>query len=1092
MKRCFIIRALSLLILFCSSLSVLAQTGKTVSGTVKDAAGIGIIGAGVVVQGTNNGTITAADGSFTLPKVSEGASLEISCIGYKSKTVAAVNGMTVVLEEGNEALDEVIFVAYGTTKKASFSGSASVVKNEQLEKSNGVGFSEALQGMSAGVQVSNFAANPGAEARIQIRGVSSMSGSSNPLYVVDGMPYDGGLNSINPSDIESLTVLKDAAASSLYGSRAANGVIIITTKTGKSSDKERVKVNFRAGWGTSDNSVANPKTVADPKETLLLNWEAFYNDYHYVDGMDSKTAGDKASSIVVSKGLRAVKNSKGENAYVSPFVNGIDPTQWVLHDGNGNPSINPDLEYAWDESDWDVYGAVFSRKLRQDYGLDLSGTSENGKTNYYLSAGYLNDGGYMLNQYYKRYSFRASVSSKVKDWLQMGGSVSYSYYRMNMAGANRALIYSSTLTSPWLRNVDNTDWVYSEKTGKRMYSYGDYFNSFFGIHPINNNGDYWNNDNDESFNCSDGNSITARYFVDFSLPFGIKYRSSVNLDTNIDNSYTYGSAVHGSAQKAPYGITVLDSGGSAGRSNNQKISLTWNNVVNWGHDWGRHHLDLMAGHEAYTYNNYYMYTYGEGIMQIGQYELANSTSDYKETYSLRDTYALLSFFGKADWNYDNKYYLSASFRRDGSSRFSPDNRWGNFFSVGGSWRITNEDFARNSGWLDNLVLRASYGTTGNDKLIARQSNGKPGSEVLYGYQGLYENDNLYTISGLRPSTIATPDLQWEKNKQFNVAADFTVFKDVSATIEYYSRSSDGLLFHKTLPLSAQVGSVSGINTNIGTLRNSGFEFTVSADAIRRNNFNWKIDANLSTLKNEVVSLPSEPFFWSNVVSTYYMCEGNSLYDFYAPKTEGIDPETGLVKYLKKDGTVTDTVTDLSKDDYVKIGGALPKVYGSITNSFTFRGFDMSFMLYYSLGSHMYDYQYYERTRVRWQTSPLTDLVADRWKQPGDNASVPRLTANNWGKRMGYCDRYIFDNDYLRLRNLTIGYTIPSTLTKKVGIDKVRIYFSGDNLLTFGPASRRYMDPETGLSGNNYNGNSETDTGISGGRRIYMGGIQISF
>lgn len=453
---------------------------------------------------------------------------------------------------------------------------------------------------------------------------------------------------------------------------------------------------------------------------------------------------------------------------------------------------------------------------------------------------------------------------------------------------------------------------------------------------------------------------------------------------------------------------------------------------------------------------------------------------------------MLCFHSLVRLSYDNKYYLSASFRRDGSSRFSPDNRWGNFFSVGGSWRITNEEFARNSGWLDNLVLRASYGTTGNDKLIARQSNGKPGSEVLYGYQGLYENDNLYTISGLRPSTIATPDLQWEKNKQFNVAADFTVFKDVSATIEYYSRSSDGLLFYKTLPLSAQVGSVSGINTNIGTLRNSGFEFTVSADAIRRNNFNWKIDANLSTLKNEVVSLPSEPFFWSNVVSTYYMCEGNSLYDFYAPKTEGIDPETGLVKYLKKDGTVTDTVTDLSKDDYVKIGGALPKVYGSITNSFTFRGFDMSFMLYYSLGSHMYDYQYYERTRVRWQTSPLTDLVADRWKQPGDNASVPRLTANNWGKRMGYCDRYIFDNDYLRLRNLTIGYTIPSTLTKKVGIDKVRIYFSGDNLLTFGPASRRYMDPETGLSGNNYNGNSETDTGISGGRRIYMGGIQISF
>ncbi|MBR0532848.1 MAG: SusC/RagA family TonB-linked outer membrane protein, partial [Bacteroidales bacterium] len=699
-----------------------AWAQRTVSGVVRDASGSGVIGAGVVVQGTTNGSITASDGSFTLRNVSEGATLEVTCLGYKSQVVSASNGMTIVLAEDNETLDETIVVAYGTTKKASFSGSASVVKSDQLDRLNGEGFSSALQGMSAGVQVSNFAANPGSEARILIRGISSMSGKSAPLYVVDGMPYDGGLNSINPSDIESLTVLKDAAASSLYGSRAANGVIIITTKKGASAGK--AKVNFRAAWGTSDSSVPNPKTMADPKETLLLNWEAYYNDHRYNEGNDPKTAGDLASAEIVGRKLRMVTNSSGGSNYVSPFKNGIPADQWVLHDGNGHPSINPALEYAWEPSDWDVYGAIFSRKLRQDYGLDVSGASDSGKTNYYVSAGFIDDGGYMLNQYYKRYSFRANVNSQVNDWLQLGGSVAYSYWRQNFTGSNRAHIYYSTLQSPWLRNSDNTDWVYSEKTGKRMYDYGTNFTGFFGIHPVNGLGDYWNNDNDEYFNSSDGHSITARYFAELSLPFDIKFRSSVNLDTNLSMGYYYGSAVHGSGQKAPYGLTVSDGGGDAQRSWDQLMSLTWNNILNWGHQFGDHRLDLMAGQEAYSYSDNSGYAYGAGIMQINQYELNNTSREW-EAGSARDKYALLSFLGKIDYNFANKYYLSASFRRDGSSRFHPDNRWGNFFSVGASWRITNEEFMKNVSWLDNMVIRASYGTTGNDKLIVRQSNGRP-------------------------------------------------------------------------------------------------------------------------------------------------------------------------------------------------------------------------------------------------------------------------------------------------------------------------------------------------------------------------------
>ncbi|MGH2624712.1 MAG: TonB-dependent receptor plug domain-containing protein, partial [Sphingobacterium sp.] len=336
-------------------------------------------------------------------------------------------------------LDEIVVVAYGTTKKSSFTGSASVVKAEQIEKISGSGFAEALQGASAGVSVTNNEGNPGGNSRIQIRGISSMSGSSNPLYVVDGMPYEGQLNTISQSDIESITVLKDAAASSLYGSRAANGVVVITTKKGKSA---KPQINLRSAWGTSDNAVVNP-TKADPYEHLLNTWEGMYNDQFYKYGLSQKEAGDWASKNVLGKILKSVKNSKGENTYVSPFRHINE--NYVLHNGDGQPYINPNLEMVWNESDYDFYGAVFSRKLRQDYGIDLSGTANDGKTNYFLSAGYLDDNGYASKQYFKRNNFRANVTSQITDWLQIGGNLSYSNARQNTSGASRALVFTTTM-----------------------------------------------------------------------------------------------------------------------------------------------------------------------------------------------------------------------------------------------------------------------------------------------------------------------------------------------------------------------------------------------------------------------------------------------------------------------------------------------------------------------------------------------------------------------------------------------------------------------------------------------------------------------
>ena len=1081
--------------LFASNASISQQKGR-VSGVVKDEMGP-VVGASIVVKGTTNGTITDMDGKFIIDNVPVGSILEISYVGMETQSIRwdGQSSVNVMLKDEAQDLDEVVVVAYGTTKKSSFTGSASVVKSDQLGKISGTGFAEALQGLSAGVNVTNNEGNPGGDTRIQIRGIASMSGQSSPLIIVDGMPYDGSLNTIAPSDIESMTVLKDAAAASLYGSRAANGVLVITTKKGKTG---KPVINFRGAWGTSDNAAKNP-TKADPYQQLTNTWRAIYNDKYYLEGMSSQEAGDYASQTVLGHMVNPRINSAGETVYVTPFKWTGDASNYVLHDGNGNCWTNPELEMVWDESDYDWYGAVFSRKLRQDYGVDVSGSTENGKVNYYTSLSYLNDKGYANNQYYTRYSFRTNVSAEITNWLSMGGSLAYSYYRQNTSGANRALVFSNTLNSPWLRNEDNTDWYYSEKTGQRIYDFGENSSNFFGSHVLQNGGDYWNNPNDEDFDCYDGNMLTAHYNADIKLPFNIKFRTAVNLDDITKNRYQYTSAIHGDGQLKPYGVTVKTSGGAATRENWRTTSLTWNNVLNWNKTLGDHTIDIMLGHELYSYNKTWTYAYGEGIMQMDQYELASTTTNW-DNDSYRNRYTLLSFFGKVDYNFLNKYYLSASLRRDGSSRFHPDNRWGNFFSVGASWRISKEKFLENQTWIDNISLRGSYGTSGNDKLILRNTSTGVSSaddEILYAYQGYYTSDDLYSNAGYKPKSIATPNLKWEKNEQYNIALDFSFWNRFNGTIEFYTRNSKDLLYYKQLPLSAQIGDAEGYNTNLGNIRNRGVEITLGATAIKTQNFQWDINFNLSTLDNEVTYLPDGAYNYENRGAGYRLEEEYSIYEFYMVKNAGVNPETGNMQYWIRDDnggwTTTESYSDVSSDDYQWCGSAIPNLFGSITNSFRFQNFDLSFMWYASFGSKMWDYQYQERTTVRDGVGIIQDLVeGDVWMQPGDEAKFPRWSASNYSDTRRNSDFYLFDNDYWRLRNLTFGYTLPQNLIRKVGISNVRIYLSGDNLLTFGSAAKRHTEPETGVSGNNYNGNADTDNGVQGSRRVYMAGIQVTF
>ena len=1001
--------------------------------------------------------------------------------------------MQIVLEPDAGQLDEVMVIAYGTTKKSSFTGSASLVKGDQIGKISAGSFVGALQGMSSGVNVVNNEGQPGAESRIQIRGIGSMSGDTTPLYIVDGMPYDGTLTSLNNSDIESMTILKDAAASSLYGSRAANGVVVITTKKGKEG---KAQVNFRGAWGTSDMAVPMGEK-ADPYQQLLHNWYSIYNDRFYTEGWSAKEAGDYASAhaVGISNNLRT--NSAGEQVYVNPFKWPGNASNYVLHDGNGNAYVNPELELVWNKSDWNAYDQVFSRKLRQDYGVDVSGSVGNGKVNYYTSVGYLNDKGYSNNDYYKRYTFRTNVSSKVTDWLEMGGNLAYTYARQTSGGYNRMIVWTNALNSVYLRNADNTAWAVSGKTGAKVLDWGDNNASFFGMSPIHR-GDYWDNWNDDDFTSNEFSTLVGQYYAELTLPYNLKFRTSFDINNNNQHVYGYTSAVWGDGgQNEPYGIAVKTEGGDASRTTYQTFSLTWNNVLTWDKSFGGHHLNLMLGHEYYHFNQQYDYSYGAGIMSTGLFELSATTKDWSIS-SNRLRYGLLSFFGKADYNYLGRYYASASFRRDGSSIFSKDNRWGTFFSVGGSWRVSQENFMIPAkSWLDNLAVRASYGTSGNDKLYIRNSNGTTGGRIWYGYQSYYESNNLYGESGYKPSSIATPELKWESNKQFNVGLDFGLFSCFNGSIEYYSRNSSDLLYYKTLPFSAQVGSATGVNTNVGNIRNSGFEFNFNILPVQKQDLVWNINVNFTTLRNKVTELPSGPFNYSIRGSGYRMEEGKSLYEFYMPKHAGVDPQTGSMQYWVKDQNdnwvKTANWSDVDANDYQWCGSAIPKAFGSITNSVNWKNLDFSMMWYASFGSTLFDYMYQEESTVRSGVGVIEDLIDGKvWMKPGDNAKFPRWSYDNPSDTRRSTDFYLYNNSYVRLRNITIGYTIPKSLLRNIGLTNVRIYLSGDNLLTFGNAPSHHTDPETGLTGNNYDGAADTDNGYMSARRLYMAGIQVSF
>lgn len=1039
MKRFFILMC----VLLFMGTTLLGQQIR-VSGTVTDASeGASLPGVTITVAGTTAGTVTDINGRYEIPAAPD-AVLVFSFIGMRTQEVP-VNGRTLInvaLESEMVGLEEVIVIAYGTTRRESFTGVADVISAEKIERRQVSNITKALEGVAPGIQTTSGGGQPGSSAQIRLRGFGSISADNAPLFVVDGMPFSGNLNAINPDDIASITVLRDASAAALYGSRGANGVIMITTKRG---DERRPSMSFTSRVGFTDRVIPEYPRVSS-EEFMLITWEALRNAAHFgAQGLAIEDAN-----------VQAMNNLTPTVGYYRPFrvPDGENLIQW----DNANPWVawvNPNAQLLY-QDDWQE--ELFGTALRQDYQFNVSGGT--GMSDYFLSFGYLNEDGLAIESGFERISGRLNVNTQPTSWFETGLNLSTSFsetVQQAFTGTQTSnAFYFSRMMPPiypiWVRDNDGN--LVLDENGDKILDYG------FGIdpnlpsdHPDYRNRPYAGNANllgsltldDRSFKRE---NIGARTYALFNIMDGLTFRTNLSAD--------YYSLYQTNFQNPQFG-DAANVQGRGTKTFNRSYSVTFNQLLNYARQFGNHNFDILLGHESYRllFNTLSSTRTTFPIPGITELGIATTTTD---ATSRQDEYTIEGYFTRLSYDYNNRYYISGSYRRDGTSRFYVDNRWGNFFSLGLSWRVTQEDFMKGIDWLDNLRIKASYGEQGNDAI-----------GPYYAWQSFYSlgDWNNAGLSGAVYSTHENRDLVWESSNNTNLGFDFTVFDRVTAEFDYFIRESSNLLFNVPLPPSTGVTS---IRRNIGAMENRGIEFRLMADIVRQRDFRWNIDFNITHLKNEITKMPEQTP--EIITGNRKLMEGVSLYEFYLRETSRIDPETGAQYYfydvLDDDGNVIarrDTTLASAATRYY-VGNAIPDFWGGITNSFNYRNFDLAVLLTYSYGGLMYDGTYASLVAGRlWATDYGNHYHVDalnRWVQPGDETGQARLEGGNPDLYAGTSADNLFETTYLALKNITIGYTLPQQLLNQVGLKNLRLFVSGDNLLILN--SNQGMDPQHSFSG----------------------------
>lgn len=1014
---------LTLLTLLAATLPLSAQK-ISVTGQVTDIFGNAPLpGVAVLEKDGSNHSITDIDGKYSISVPSD-ATLVFSCLGMQEQTIA-VNGRTtinVAMTADVNVLDDVLVVAYGTASKESFTGSAETIRGDKLRDRPVADVSRMLDGQMSGVMTTSGSGQPGSGSGIMVRGFGSINASSSPLIVVDGIPYNGSLNSLNPNDIESLSVLKDASAGALYGSRGANGVVIVTTKSGGSSD-ERIAIDFTARVGFNSMAISPYETV-NATQYMEQMYRATYNDLVYTEGH----LPGEAATLTPS---RLSKNVLGINNKYNIFDKDVEN----LFGADGKVVSDAATRYS---ADW-LGEAKAKLPTRQEYLFSMSGASDVSK--YMASLGYLDENGTITTTSFRRITARLGAEFTPYDWFEFGLNANYSNSRSDYLGASGTeannIWYTAMMMAPIypVHEVDSDGNAIMDN-GKRVFDYG----SSRPAGAQNNRNCIATLFDDDYYMISDNVNLRGHLGIKFG---DFKLSTSLGADIVNENNTTMYNRNNGNAAGT----------GRLTKEHQRTRSYTWNQLLSYRHGFGEHTIDMMAGHEFYNSEAHYLMGQRTGF-PFDKFDELGMGSTIADATSTGDTYSINSWLCRANYDFSDKYYLSGSLRVDASSRFIREHRWGTFWSLGASWRISQEPFMKEIDWMDNMTLKASYGVQGNDNI---------GS--YYAWQALY--DMTYpnaTYSGAIISSLENKNVTWEKNGNINLGVEFKMFNRLSGTVEWYKRTTTDMLLE--YPIAISLG-FPGYYANVGKMYNTGMDITLGYDILNTPDVFWNVSAMGSTVRNKVVALTGNGEDINNGV--YLIREGETVNTFYMARSAGVDPATGEQLYLaymkdtdgkRVEGSeyVTNDATIASGCKWL-CGSRIPTIYGSLSSNLHIKGVDLSALFTYSLGGKIYDSTYRSMMEPSYvgQTYHVNSLRA--WTEAGQITDVPKVTTT---ATTVINDRFLIDASYFSIKSVSAGYTFRSASLEKYHIRSLRLYASGDNLLML--SALKGLNPQSSFSG----------------------------
>ena len=1029
----------------------------TISGKVTDGTGP-LPGVSVVIKGTTNGTETDFDGKYSIT-ASSGDILIFRYLGYLSinKTIESSNLIDVSMKEDANILDEIVIVGYGTTTKKSFTGTASVVSSENIDAKAVSNVAQALIGEVSGVSVTRTDGRPGSSATIRIRGFSSIQGNSAPLYVVDGVPFSGDINAINPNDIESTTILKDASATAIYGARGANGVVLLTTRKG-TVGKNTVEFDFQSS--VSSRTLPRYDLVDGEEDYMELVYAGLKNTAEFAGNNDPS---------------QFALNNLFSDRGVAPLYN-----MWNVADGNGliDPStgrVISGVTRKYTPTDWADAG--YRDGVRNEMNFKTSGGTD--KTKHYFSLGYLSDEGFISESQYDRYSTRLNVTSNPVDRVKISTNLDYSYSEYNDAtgygGGNVTymLDFTPTIYPLYLRDTDGNI-VTNPNTNEPFYDFGDNTagNARDFSATYNGVGEAIYNINRTKRHSVNGNinaAVEIMKGLTFETTYGMNFYSS-NLDQTRNS-------IQGSA-----GVAL---GGTLYKANTTYVSQNFNQILRYKTKFGEdHNFNMLVAHESFADRDEYFDMNRKGIVNLNP-NAATAPDNYLDqngvsTGNIVET-SLEGFFTQANYNYSNKYYLQGTLRRDGSSRFYK-NKWGTFWSAGAGWIVSEENFLSSSNVINFLKLKASYGVLGDQ-----------GNNAYAGQLG-FNIENLLGQPSLAPRAVVDPNITWESSEQMQVGVEIELFKGaIQADLDYYVKTTNNLYVNKRLPPST---GDAVILTNDGSLENRGFEFNVTGNIVRNRDFNLSLTLNGEMFNNQITQMPIENSTGLpkvvNVRGRFGLSQGRSIYDYYIREWAGVDPANGNPMWIENwsdensngqydsgegipdmliytaanpDAVIEERITNTYSNATRKYSdkSVIPTVRGAFRLNSSYKGFSLSTQFGYSLGGYGYDAQYANlMTNGKVGGSSYHSDMQDRWMQPGDINDVPRLYSNENVQVVSTSTRFLQSSDYLSLNNVRLGYTVPSQFLGKTGFSSVNLWVSGDNLFLL--SSREGYNPTTSLTG----------------------------